>query len=205
MGDSQTVADPVQIERTIPRAIFADLVAVALGRVRLQPSAMATAYMIELLDERVLQGDGSGGDETLAEALLAAQLDGGANRIRRLRDLGDRALFVSGFFGDSLARQVVDLDYYRQIGSCAYGHIAVGLNRRGGGGSWTGLYLELAQHFAEFVDVLAEVGERSRSSQPENLLRLYDRYLCTGSPRDRDRLIRNGQLPPERKGLKQWQ
>ena len=205
MGDTRTAADPAQIERSVPRAFFAELVAAALGRARLEPSAMATAYLIELLDERVLQSDGSEGDETLAEALLAAQLDRGANRIRRMRSLGDRALFVSGFFGDSLARSVVDLDYYQQIGRCAYGDLAVGLRRGGGGGSWTGLYGELARDFGDFADVLAEVGDRSRGSQPENLLRLYDRYLCTGSARDRERLMRCGQLPPSRAGLKRWQ
>jgi hypothetical protein len=166
---------------------------------------MATAYLIELLDERVRQIGEAEGEETLAEALLAAQLDRGANRIRRMRRLGDRALFVAGFLGDSLARSVVDIDYYRQIGSCAYGDLAAGLAGRGAGGSWTGLYTELARHFGEFIDVLAEVGDRSRASQPENLLRLYDRYLCTGSPRDRERLVRRGQLPPDRTGLKQWQ
>jgi len=205
MGDSRSGADSVQIERSVPRAVFAELVAAALGRARIQPSSMATAYIIELLDERVRQGDGSEGEETLAEALLAAQLDSGANRIRRMRSLGDRALFVSGFFGDSLARRVVGIDYYRKIGSCAYGDLAVGLRGWGGGGSWTGLYAELAHHFGEFADVLAEVGDRSRANQPENLLRLYDRYLCTGSARDRERLIRSGQLPPDRAGLKQWQ
>ncbi len=205
MGDSRTAAEDAQIERGIPRAVFAELVSVALGRAPIQPTPMATAYIIELLDERIRQSDAAEGQETLAEALLAAQLDSGANRIRRMRRLGDRALFVSGFFGDSLARRVVDIDYYRQIGSCAYGDLAVGLRRGGGGGSWTGLYAELAHHFGEFADVLAEVGDRSRANQPENLLRLFDRYLCTGGARDRERLIRCGQLLPNRAGLKRWQ
>lgn len=205
MGDSRTPADAAQIERNHPRAVFADLVARALRKAPLQPSAMATAYLIELLDDRIGQGDESEAEETLAEALMAAKLESGANRIRRLRNLGDRALFVSGFFGDSLARSVVDLDYYQQIGSFAYGDLATGLRRGGRGGSWTGLYTELARHFGEFVDVLAEVGDRSRAPQPENLLRLYDRFLTTGSPRDRQRLIRSGRVPPERKGLKDWQ
>ena len=205
MGNSRTAADPAQIERSVPRAVFAELVAVALGKSRLQPSAMATAYIIELLDERVRQSDDSEGEATLAEALLAAQLDSGANRIRRMRSLGDRALFTSGFFGDSLARSAVDVDYYQQIGCCAYVDLAVGLRGQGGGGSWTGLYGELARHFGEFADLLAEVGDRSRAEQPANLLRLHDRYLCTGSERDRDRLIRCGQLPPDRARLKRWQ
>jgi hypothetical protein len=205
MGDSETPADPAQIERNLPRAVFAELVAGALCKASRQPSAMATAYLIELLDERIAISDDPDAEQTLAEALFAAQLESGPSRIRRLRSLGDRALFVSGFFGDSLARSVVDLDYYRQIGSRAYGELAVDLRYGGGGGSWTGLYTELARHFAEFVDVLAEVGDRSRGSRPANLLRLYDRYLSTGSPRDRERLIRCGQLPPDRTGLKEWQ
>jgi hypothetical protein len=167
---------------------------------------MATAYLIELLDERVRQGGGEPEDPpTLAEALLEAQQDRGATRIRRMRSLGDRALFVSGFLGDSLARSVVDIDYYCQIGGSAYGDVAVGLRDEGAGGSWTRLYSELSQHFGHFVDVLAEVGDRSRPEQPRNLLRLFERYLRTGSARDRERLIRSGQVPPDRSGLRWWQ
>jgi hypothetical protein len=204
-GDSGG-AESARIQRSHPRAIFAELVAGALGEARLQPSPMATAYLIELLDERVRQQAASpDGESTLAEALLTAQRDRGAARIRRMRDLGDRALFVSGFFGDSLARSVVDIDYYCQIGGSAYGDVAVGLRDRGAGGSWSRLYSELSGHFGDFVDVLAEVGDRSRRGQPLNLLRLFERYLRTGSARDRDRLIRSGHLPPARTGLRWWQ
>lgn len=199
-------AGPARIQRSLPRALFAELVAGALGKARLRPSPMATAYLIELLDERVRQGSGEPEDQsTLAEALLEAQQDRGAARIRRMRSLGDRALFVSGFLGDSLARSVVDIDYYCQIGGSAYGDVAVRLRDGGAGGSWTRLYSELSQHFGHFVDVLAEVGDRSRPEQPRNLLRLFERYLRTGSARDREQLIRSGQVPPDRSGLRWWQ
>ena len=69
-------ADPVQIDRGVPRAVFAELLAGAVNRVRWKPSPMAIAYLVELLDERVLESpNGLGGEQTLAEALLAAQRD----------------------------------------------------------------------------------------------------------------------------------
>lgn len=194
----------MQIERTSPRALFAQLVASALGKAPIDPSPMAIAYLIELLDERVRQPDAPEPCEALAEMLLAAQQDRGAERIRRMRGLGDRALFAAGFFGDSLARSVVDIDYYRVIGCSAYDDVAAVLAGHRSG-PWPYLYAELATHFGEFVDVLAEVGDRSRNERPENLLRLYERYLRTGSPRDRDRLVCIGHLPPERSGRCWWQ
>ena len=73
MDDSRR-SSPARIERSVPRALFAELLAGALHGARIQPSPMATAYLIELLDERVLgRHDGLEGAETLAEALLAAR------------------------------------------------------------------------------------------------------------------------------------
>ena len=205
MGGSGT-AESTQIERSVPRALFAELLAAALGAVQLQPSPMATAYLIELLDERTRPREGGpDGEGTLAEALLAARLDRGVSRIRSMRDLGDHALFVSGFFGDSLDRSAVDADYYQEIGRNAYGDVAVGLRDRGAGRAWSRLYDELAKGFADFTDLLAEVGDRSRPRGPDNLIRVYERYLRTGSPRDRVRLVRSGHLLPDCEGLRWWQ
>jgi hypothetical protein len=197
------------IERTTPRAVFAELVASALWETRVQPSPMATAYLIELLDSRVHTAapaaDDAADEGTLAEDLLAARLHEGITRLRRLRNLGDRALFIAGFFGDSLSRSVVDIDYYGDVGRAAYANLAESLARQVTEKAWTGLYLELAQRFHQFVDVLAEVGDRTRSGGSEDLLRLYERYLRTGSPRDRGRLLRRGQVPPDRRALQFWQ
>ncbi|MCH7645316.1 MAG: hypothetical protein IH974_10835 [Myxococcales bacterium] len=205
MGNSRQ-ADPVQIDRSVPRAVFAELLAGALDKVRLRASPMAVAYLVELLDERVLENrDGIGGEQTLAEALLAAQRDHSVDRIRRMRGLGDHALFVSGFLADSLLGGAVDASYYRQIGCSAYGDVVSGLRGRGEVGSWTGLYRELTERFGEFVELLAEVGDRARPGRPQNLLGIYERYLRNGSARDRDLLLRAGYLPPDRSGLRWWQ
>ena len=198
-------ADPVQIDRSVPRALFAELLAGALDKVRLRASPMAVAYLVELLDERVLERNGIEGEQTLAEALLAAQRDHSMNRIRRMRGLGDHALFVSGFLADSLLSGAVDARYYRQIGCSAYGDVVSGLRGRGEAGSWTGLYRELAERFGDFVELLAEVGDRARPGRPQNMLGVYERYLRTGSARDRELLLRAGTLPPDRSGPWWWQ
>lgn len=204
--DDSGAEKSVQLERTSPRAVFAQLVAGALGKARIEPSPMATAYLIELLDERVgeLEPE-TDAAPSLAEALLTAQQDRGADRIRRMRSLGDRALFVSGFFGDSLARKIVDIDYYQQIGRTAYGDVANGLSGRGTAGGWTRLYRELSGRFGDFVDVLAEVGDQSRPERSPDLLRVYERYLLTASERDRQCLIQSGHAPPDKRNLKWWQ
>ncbi len=199
-------ADPVQIDHSGPRALFAELLAGALQKVQLQPSPMAVANLVELLDERVLENrDGLEGEQVLAEALLTAQRNHGVDRIRRMRGLGDHALFVSGFLADSLLNGPVDASYYRQIGCSAYDDVVSGLRGRGESGVWTRLYRELAECFGDFVEILAEVGDRTRPGRPQNLLGIYDRYRRTGSTRDRELLLRAGHLPPDRSGLRWWQ
>jgi hypothetical protein len=196
----------VQIDRNGPRALFAELLAGAVQKVELQPSPMATAYLVELLDERVLENRvGPEGEQALAEALLEARGDHGVDRIERMRGLGDHALFVSGFLADSLLGGPVDASYYRQIGRSAYDDVVSGLRCRGESGCWARLYRELAEGFGGFVEVLAEVGDQTRPGLPRDLLGVYERYLRTGSKRDRELLLRAGYLPPDRSGLKWWQ
>jgi len=167
---------------------------------------MAIAYLVELLDERVIEnGNGLECEQALAEALLAARCNHGMERIRRMRGLGDHALFVSGFLADSLLDGAVDASYYQQIGCSAYGDVVSGLRGRGESGSWSRLYRELAECFGEFVEILAEVGDRTRPGRPQNILGVYERYLCSGSSRDRELLLRAGYLPPDRSGLRWYQ
>ena len=154
---------------------------------------MAIAYLIELLDSRVRippfrPQTAPPTRPPWRRTCWQPGCTRASARLRRLRNLGDRALFIAGFFGDSLSRSVVDIDYYGDVGRAAYANLAESLSRQVTEKTWTGLYLELAQRFHEFADVLAEVVDRTRSGGSEDLLRLYERYLRTGSPRDRNRL-----------------
>lgn len=192
------------IDRSPPRVLFAELVAGAIERTRVEPTPLATAYLVGLLDQgvraRPSRRDANGAEETLAEGLLRARLERGGCRLRRLRGVGDRALFVAGFFGDSLDRGVVGIAYYGDAGRRAYAELSAGLRGPSPAPSADSelpapvpeLFEELADRFADFVDVLTEVGDSTLASRPEGLAPLYLRFLQLGRDRDRRRLVRRG-------------
>ncbi len=181
------------------REVFAEWVEGAARATRPPPSPEVIAYLVDLLASQLRAPRAPGrrgeGPPSLAEEWLAARRQTGSERLRRLHRLGDRALFVSGFFGDSLERSRVDLGYYREIGRSAYGNLARFLAAH----SWTPVFEELADRFGDLGDLLAEVGDRARPGVSPDLLRLYERSLETGSPRDRRRLLRLGHRPPARR------
>jgi len=200
MGRESDARQRELIDRSEPRELFQELVAGAVEETRVAASPLAITYLVELLDSRVRVRESDDGksepEATLAESLLHARQQSGPTRLRRLRTLGDRALFVAGYFGDSLQRSLVDVDYYGDVGRSAYSQLAAGLAGMIREPTWSDLYAELADRFDRFVDVIAEVGDRTRPRQGVDLLRLYERCLRTDSARDRRRLLRRGFLPP---------
>lgn len=177
------------------RALFADLVRRATDEQAARLSPMAVTYLVELLEARVRAPGPESGErwecDTLAEALLAARLEQGTTRARRLRAVGDRTLFVAGFFGDSLRRRGPGEGYYCQIGCAAYDSLSRCLGR-GYEQAWSALFHELSQHFQSLVELLGDVGDRTRPDGVDVVLRLYELYLASGSERDRRRLLRRG-------------
>jgi hypothetical protein len=57
------------------------------------------------------------------------------------------------------------------------------------------VFAELADKFVTFVDVLSEVSERTVGGSNADLLRLYEKWLTTGSPRSGKLLIERGIVP----------
>jgi hypothetical protein len=156
------------------------------------PSELAQAYLVDLMAGRVRAPDAPDADTPLAEAWRRAQQAEGRQRIRHLRGLGDRALFVSGFFGESLVRGVVGPGYYRDMGRRAYGSLAAVLGAVTGEDSWPALYEELADRFPQLAGVLADVSDRAYGDRDDALLAAYETWVTTGSRRARRRLLRAG-------------
>ena len=107
-----------------------------------------------------------------------------------MKHIGDASLFISGFFSDSLRRKIVDVDYYVQIGAVAY----TALSRREAD-TFSPVFAELARKFVHFVDVLSEVSERSACNSNADVLRIYERWLKTGSPSSGRLLVKRGVVP----------
>jgi hypothetical protein len=127
----------------------------------------------------------------------------GPARVQLLRRLGDTSLFVSGFFPDSLSRRssLVDVDYYIAMGGRAYDAIGAVAARHDA--AERSLWDELSGRFALLVDLLNEVSERTLASTNLGLVRLYEKWMKTGSERLASLLAKQGVAPPPRKGFVQ--
>jgi hypothetical protein len=183
---------PILREQT-PAEYFKDLVESSLARQHIQAADLTEYYLVNLLCQYIRLDVGSGlGDEgePLAVRLARALQSGGSEQRARLRSLGDFSLFMSGFFSDSFRRKLIDVDYYVSMGEYAY----ASLGRRDED-AFSEVFAELANKFVGFTDVLADISERTALGSHVDVLRLYEKWLRTGSERDGQRLVERGILP----------
>ena len=162
----------------------------------------ATHYVVNLLtlfsrSDELYEDDG----EVYGLRPLALMLADAADartpdeRNYSLQRIGDVALFISGFFADSLARKAVDLDYYIYMGGNAYGSLSEEVRGTFRGNAFAGIYKELARKFQVLVDVLNEVRDNARPDSDVDLLRTYEVWLKTGSKRAEKLLRAQGVTP----------
>ncbi len=126
------------------------------------------------------------------EVVRAMQVDP-ARRFRKLRHIGDYTLYLTGFFGETVDRGMLDRTYYVGVGCGAYRGAAGALGVRGPDNPFRGLFVGLAQRFVELMHLLNEVSERV-FGRDADVVRVYDRYLATGSEKLAARLARMGIL-----------
>ena len=133
----------------------------------------------------------------LAEALDAPSAQA---RQRALQRLGDVSLFVAGFFARSFARKLIDIDYHIAMGGNAYSSLADTLRRSLSGRCVAAIYAQLAQKFQPLVDALNEVSDMSYRHTDADILRLYEIWMKTGSPRAHGLLNQLGVRPVKHAG-----
>jgi hypothetical protein len=108
-----------------------------------------------------------------------------------LKRIGDLCLVISGYFGESLQSKLVDIEYYFGMGGTAYQTLSELQSNR----TTRGIYAELSGKFQPFSNVLGEMSERSGLQSNSDILRLYERWLVTGSERLRKLLTEQGIQP----------
>ena len=168
---------------------FKDLVDGALEHQHVNAGELTAFYVVHLLTG-FLQRSGDNDSEPLALKLATALEAGGLRQRATLKQIGDVSLFISGFFSDSLRRKLVDVDYYVCIGGYAYNTLS-----HHESDMFSPVFAELGEKFAAFVDVLSEVSERTACRSNGDLLRLYEKWLKTGSRRSGELLIELGVVP----------
>ena len=160
----------------------------------------ATHYIVSLLADYA-HPDGRAG-EALARPLTllldeALRNPDQGERFEQLRSLGDGVLYGCGFFGDHFEARGVDPKYLHALGARAYGS-ASSMLRHGTDDGGPDLFTELAKNFDAFVDVLADVADSTITMGMENpraLLKVYERWLRTGSQRLATALTLRGLMP----------
>ena len=127
-----------------------------------------------------------------AEAIDARSI---GERDAALRHLGDVALFVSGLFPQSLARSLVDVDYYINMGGSAYGYLADSGRISRTTKVFKKVFQELSERFSDLVDILARVADKTILRNDSDVLRLYEIWLSSGSKNAAEKLRNLGIQP----------
>lgn len=185
---------------TQPEAFFHELVTKALENRQVKPKPETEFYLVNLLNqfiftENLYARDAKGNFREEPLALMVKEaLEQPERQAQALmfRQVGDISLYTAGFFQESLSRKLVDVGYYIEMGGTAYQHVAALEGERG----MRSTYVELADRFSTFVDVLAEISEATTVARSEkDLLRMYDLWLQTGSDRAAKALREAGIVP----------
>lgn len=191
-----------------PQAFFHELIDDAFKSRRLATQPETQFYLVNLLGQFITTDqlytrdeNGNAQEEPLA-LMLKEAMDQAQPEAKRslLRHVGDVSLYVAGFFQDSLSRKLVDVDYYIGMGGTAYQHVASTTPED----VLRALYGELAEKFSSFVDILAEISDKTTIKNEKNLLRLYELWVRTRSERAAKALQEAGIIPNKTVG-KSWQ
>lgn len=190
-----------------PEEHFSEVVHEACVERQVKTHPHIEAYLVRILKHYLisknfhypLQEDSSEKPpETFAEMYLVALNSDEAKKKELMRNVAEKSLYLTGFFAESLHKKIVDLDYYTQIGAAAYFNLA----------TWTkedtlsSVFSVCANRFKDFVDVLNYVSEKSLIQSDPNVLKLYDRYMRTGSDLAREKLTELGVVTMPKELLK---
>lgn len=182
-----------------PSEYFHELVTTAMDHQKVSAQPETEFYLVNLLNQFITtdklyprDAEGHVREEPLAFMVKEA-LEQPRPELQRLlfRQVGDVSLYVAGFFQDSLNRKLVDVDYYIDMGGTAYRRVA----DRSEEEALKPVYEELAQKFGTFVEVLAEISDKTGTKTEKDLLRLYELWMRTGSERAAKALHEAGILP----------
>jgi hypothetical protein len=184
---------------------FEEVINEAMKSRQIEATEAASRYLVGILCDYAHPDEEAGSTFTkpltflLRDALEAV----GAERFRRLRGLGDGILYALGFFGGHIKLRGVDRTYVVGVGSAAYSHAAAMLRLGTPKSAGTDVLSELTSKFERFVEVLSDVAEGTLASgarDERTVVKLYERWLRTGSSRLASALGEHGIIPVRSKG-----
>lgn len=189
---------------------FQEVISDAIRVRHVEATDAAATYLVALLCDYAHPDEEAGStfNRPLTFLLRDALEASGAERFRRLRSLGDHVLYALGFFGGHIEVKGIDRGYVIGVGSTAYREAAVTLRLRAGRdarGAQQGpdVLSELAAKFDRFAEVLQDVADGTLACgvrDERSVVRLYERWLKTGSSRLAGELGARGIVPTRGSG-----
>lgn len=173
----------------------------ALSRQSIDTPEIAEFYLFNLLQqfhnaEGTFLNRGSYAlERPLAILLLEAVTGDLAKQMRCLRQVGDTALMIAGFFADHLHRSLMKPSYYVSVGKSAYGNLA---QIHEAEGTFFDLYMELATKFAQFADAISMIAPWNIAQSDADLVRIYERWVITGDETLKELLEAEGLIRPDK-------
>jgi hypothetical protein len=106
----------------------------------------------------------------------AIEAENTRERCLMLQQLGDMALFLGALFPERFTRRGILQDYIVGMGGAAYDYLADNsrTNRH--------VYAELANTFTRMLEMVANACSRKHRLSTEEVLALYQRWLCNRDP-----------------------
>lgn len=190
-------------------AFFDGLVVEAAAERHVETTGATRAYVAALLADYAKPGalTRDALERPVTLLLAEAMQSVGRERFDRLRALGDGTLYVCGFFSEHLDARGVALRYVEDVGARAYDHAASMLRQQTLGqaqSSAPDVFGELAEHFRSFVGLIECIADRliahGGASSSSGILKLYERWLRTGSSELAATLGAEGLVPQRGSG-----
>lgn len=170
----------------------------AWGELEMDLSGDTTLYLTALLVDRARADAPRPEEHTLAELYARAVQAAPAEQARTYRELGDRSLYLVGYFEESLHRRIVGPRYYCDMGAAAY-HRVDQVFKRWFANAFGAVFEELSAGFQQCAQVLRRVRDVV-DDEPDVIMRLFEHWHRTGSEEAAARLRERGLLLPSRPG-----
>lgn len=185
---------------TNPTQFFYEKISEAQKNQNVKLSENVEFYLVNLMCDqvRMVEESGSFENDCLALLLKKALESSAQEQFALFKKIGDRSLYVSGFFQEYFNNKTFGVDYYMAMGASAYGQLA-SLVRVGSStyASTMGqIYQEMSSSFNRSVDILLYVSEQANHQEHErDLLSVYTAWASTKSSYLRKSLQARGINP----------
>jgi hypothetical protein len=123
--------------------------------------------------------------------LEALNSDNNPNCFKQLKSLADHTLFLCGYFQESFNKKLVDIDFYTVLSKKAYIELYKISKEK--------IYYKIQEAYQSILDILVEMSFHSMQNNTNNLIKLYERWLNTGSSALEKKLNEKGILTIDKK------